>query len=574
MRAAFTLLAALAASAPLFARPDDVGGGASEVARSNYEKAEIAREEGRLAEAVPFYKAAIEAFPSYVDAHAGFLECLRGLGDASAARELYATLAASNPSSLEVRLFRAASMPPQEAIPVLAALAQEVPTSERIHLELGRSQLEGGAVRDAEKSLRLAIKLKSDFVSARILLGDISLRDGKAATARKEYEAALEFDPSSAATQIRLAYCLHKQDKTDRAVESLTRLLSEGNFPRYAAGYWMLAVIQAEAGQGKKALDALDKLLALAPKHLHALIAKGQLLLQENQPLEAVKVFTAATEAKPDSALAVFCLGWANEKAADSPEIRQEERLKRVEAAVAAYQKCAEMEQRARVRDSLGFAFLLKQDQREATTQFKRARDLDPSFAAAENNLGLVEDISDNRAEAMKRYQNVIDKIDKKNVRAMVMLALDHWIQGSPPKGVTLLQAALKIDPTDDLAWTFLGDIQYDLKKFKEAVNSYEKATEINPKNFIAWYHMGIALEEDLKKYEEAEKAYRSALDARADPPPDLILRLAELNDVDFFDRLEEALRFYELYVSVGGTEPWVPERIKELKDYFAGGGK
>ena len=65
-----------------------------------------------------------------------------------------------------------------------------------------------------------------------------------------------------------------------------------------------------------------------------------------------------------------------------------------------------------------------------------------------------------------KKYEEVLRKIDKKSVRALVMLALDHWLDGASSKAIKGLDKALKIDPADDLAWTFLGDIHADRQKY------------------------------------------------------------------------------------------------------------
>ena len=44
------------------------------------------------------------------------------------------------------------------------------------------------------------------------------------------------------------------------------------------------------------------------------------------------------------------------------------------------------------------------------------------------------------------------------------------------------------------------------LNKFNEAIEAYDKAIEIDPKNLEAWNNKGIALNE-LNKYDEAHKS-------------------------------------------------------------------
>ena len=227
-----------------------------------------------------------------------------------------------------------------------------------------------------------------------------------------------------------------------------------------------------------------------------------------------------------------------------------------------------------RPRDSLGFVYLLKNEHAEAITQFRRAADIDGKFAPPVNNLGLSSDMADNRAAAKKKYEEVLRKIDKKNVRAMVMLALDHWLDGASSKAIKGLEKALKLDPKDDLAWTFLGDIHTDRGKWDRAIKAYKRATDINEGNFIAWYHMGQVLQDAKKKWEDADRCFRKALEARAAPPTELLLRLAEVNEEEGLDNPEDALKFYKQYKEAGGTtDPpwdWIDERVEEIEKEIA----
>ena len=131
------------------------------------------------------------------------------------------------------------------------------------------------------------------------------------------------------------------------------------------------------------------------------------------------------------------------------------------------------------------------------------------------------------------------------------------------------------VDPADDLAWTFLGDIQADRQKYDRAISSYKKAVELNSSNFIAWYHMGQLYQDAKRKWEQADRCFRKALEAKADPPHELLLRLAEVNEEEALDNLGDALKFYQQYKEAGGTtEPpwdWIDDRIEELKEAAEG---
>jgi len=540
-------------------------------ARSLFDKAEIAREEGRLEEAAVLYRQAIGQHARYFAAHAGLLAAMRGLGTPEAAADLYPGLLAAHSDSPDLQAFAASTKPPDQAIIALTGITQAYGGSARAFVELGRAFLAVGKQREAERVLKEALTRDSEDSTARVLLGDCYFRDAKYVNARKEYETALEKESDCVAARLRIPLCLHRSGKTEDALKELRRLVGDDAFPRLVAGHWLIAFLCRETGNRAEAIKTLDRILDIDKNDHTALIAKGSFLLEDRQTIEAVKVFQKAVELNPKSGEALFCLGWAHEKSADAPEIQDAQRKERLAAAAETYEKCANVDPTVRPRDSFGFVCLLGDKHADAMTQFRRAGDIDPKFAPAQNNIGLGSDMADNRGEAKKRYEFVLEKIEKENVRAIVMLALDYWLDGATPKAIKELERALKIKPTDDLAWTFLGDVHYDNKKADNAIKCYRKAVEINSKNFTAWYHMGIAYDDQKRKHEEADQCYRKALEARADPPVELVIRVALVNDDDGLNRLPEALKFYQLYLDLGGTEDWVPARVDELNQALAG---
>ncbi|MHC4493761.1 MAG: tetratricopeptide repeat protein, partial [Planctomycetota bacterium] len=364
MRALFSvalataLLAALAVANPDIPAP----------ARSEFDKAEIAREEGRFEDATGFYRKAIEFHPRYYAAHAGYLASLRGLGDLSAAQAFYEKLVTQIPNSYEIKAFQAAALDPPEAVAALQRLASENAANVRVQLELGRALLHAGNVRDAEKALKATLKLSADLPVARVLLGDVYFQKGKMTRARKEYETALDIDSSYVPAHLRQALAWHRSNKPDEALKILGSLVSEDNLPRLVAGHWLLGIIRMDLEKYEDAVKSMDRILEIDKDDFQALIAKGQILLMRKKPMAAAAVFAKAAEQRADSSLAQFCLGWAYEVGADAPEVEDAQMKERLTKAAEAYAKCANVDPTVRPRDSLGFVYLLSQKHAEAVT--------------------------------------------------------------------------------------------------------------------------------------------------------------------------------------------------------------
>ncbi len=66
------------------------------------------------------------------------------------------------------------------------------------------------------------------------------------------------------------------------------------------------------------------------------------------------------------------------------------------------------------------------------------------------------------------------------------------------------------MDPNYSLAWNNKGFILYEMGKYEEAIQAYDKAIEIDPNYLLVWNNKGIALEK-LGRYDEAAECYNKA---------------------------------------------------------------
>jgi Tfp pilus assembly protein PilF len=83
--------------------------------------------------------------------------------------------------------------------------------------------------------------------------------------------------------------------------------------------------------------------------------------------------------------------------------------------------------------------------------------------------------------------------------------------QGQPRAAIEKLNEYLKSKPSDDLAWTILGNAYETLDQNGNAEAAYKKALEINPNRFQAIASMGI-LRRKQGNYDKALAYYERAL--------------------------------------------------------------
>ena len=77
-----------------------------------------------------------------------------------------------------------------------------------------------------------------------------------------------------------------------------------------------------------------------------------------------------------------------------------------------------------------------------------------------------------------------------------------------------MLSKQVKTNPLDADAWYFRGNVQANMGRSEEAVESYDKAVAINPDHADAWYFRGNTLAH-MNKDQEAVESYDKATRAR-----------------------------------------------------------
>jgi tetratricopeptide (TPR) repeat protein len=84
--------------------------------------------------------------------------------------------------------------------------------------------------------------------------------------------------------------------------------------------------------------------------------------------------------------------------------------------------------------------------------------------------------------------------------------------QGQLKEAIKSYQKAIDINPKKDVTYYNMGYAFAELKLYEKAIKNYQKAIKVNAENDKAYYNMGNAFVK-LKKYEEAIKSYQKAVE-------------------------------------------------------------
>ncbi|HJQ27430.1 MAG TPA: tetratricopeptide repeat protein [Blastocatellia bacterium] len=169
----------------------------------------------------------------------------------------------------------------------------------------------------------------------------------------------------------------------------------------------------------------------------------------------------------------------------ESPEISTLEKLSAAQALIAlqfydeAERALAQLQgvKLAAVENAMGLVYQGKLDNFRAERAFKRAVEIDPSWAAPHFNLALLYRGQQNEAALPELEQAAA--LDAKNVALLVALGDEYFAKQQWPRAADTYRKAIAIKPNDDNLHTKLGHALYSQGLQAEADREYQKAREL-----------------------------------------------------------------------------------------------
>jgi outer membrane receptor protein involved in Fe transport/Tfp pilus assembly protein PilF len=328
----------------------------------------------------------------------------------------------------------------------------------------------------------------AEVMLASLSASDASSRPQRIAMALRQLIAAVkrQLNPAGARPQLATEFLANSYYEQSRAVPgiSLPAALDSArravtNSPEFGFGWERMAELEFSFGHTGRALEALDKSLALAPRNAQALALKGFLLAAQNHTREAIGWFDQALTV--DSALGNAWLGrgLCRIRRGDTAGGRED-------LLVAA----ALEPQRAELRSYLGKAYATSGDYPRAAKELQLAEKLDPkdptpwlysALLNQENNrindairdLEKSQELNDNRS--VYRSQLLLD--EDQAVRSANLAAM-YRDAGMDDVAVREAARAVNYDYANYSAHLFLANSYYGLSDPNMINLRYETPTE------------------------------------------------------------------------------------------------
>jgi putative PEP-CTERM system TPR-repeat lipoprotein len=391
---------------------------------------------------------ALKVAPGYLPAAASLADLDRQEGRTSETRARFESVHRADPRSVEPVLALAKldgdEGKHQEGVRRLQRTADDHPDNAQIQVLLASFQSRLGRDDDAVQSARRARELNPRDPGALELLGQLQLRTGDSAG----------------------------------AMLSFTTLT--GLRPRYMPGWLQLIQAQRIAGERRAALGSAQEAQRISPWEPNLLTLWGDVLLEEKRFPDALKLARLGQEKHPGRAF-----GYALEG-----QIRLLEG--KPEQALALYREADRREPNGAFRIRIHQAQSAQMGGDAPVDLLKAWIETHPDDSTVQRytadalvRLGRMD-------EAVRMYENLL-KSSPRDFRLLNNLA-DALLRKGDVRAMDYAQQAYQIEPTNAVVLTTLGAVLLSRGQLVEAVQSLQKATELDAESQEARLYFAKAL--------------------------------------------------------------------------------
>lgn len=389
---------------------------------------------------------------------------------------------------------------------------------------LARAQVRTGDAPGAVATAEKAVAAGASSADAHEALGEAQLAAGKAAEAHAAFAKALSLDPKMTAARVGSARALLAQNKGAEAVAEARKATEES--PNDGEAFAVLGLALLAQGNWNEAISAAQEGKFKNERNVVVLIAVGKIFEDPKggNPQQATAAYAAAAAIDKDYAPAQIPMCTSLEqqrkypealeacrKLGSAPEVqliigRVLLRMQNYVEAVGPLKTAAEaMPGNAEVWAMYGTALVQTKQADEAMEAYKKAVGLAPTNLDYQTTYGLVLAMTDKNAEAITVLEKVTASAGYKNTNGFTNLGyayrnrIGELPEGERPavanKAVTAYQKALELDAKNAQAALGLGWAASYAKKYDEAIASFAKAMQLEPKmkaealNGTAWAH-------------------------------------------------------------------------------------
>lgn len=427
------------------------------------------------------------------------------------------------------------------------------------------------------------VKLEPNSVEDHLLLGRLYRLNNDMGKAETEFKTAIKLQPDSEEALTTLAYLYNDEGDANRAIQTLSSI-PEGD--RSAKLYSALGYTYEEQKDYKNAVTAYRKAVALDHDNLDAMRGLAQNLLNDGQLEAALAEYKIIADANPEDPQTYLNMSEIYRRTGrfdDALQTLQKASSMVQDSVEVPYRTAAIYEVEGRYDEAVQvLQDLLKKTEKPDNNYNSGERNNRAIFLERlgsvyrdQNNIPLAIEtfrkmLSLGDENAKRAYQEMIDTyrdakewqqataVAKEAVGRMpqdrdLRMVLDSQLadQGQADKALADVHSMLKGTPADRDIYIALSQMYSRLKRWPEAEQAIDKATQLSSKPDDKEYAMFLhgSIFERQKKYDQAEQMFHQVLSL--DSQNAMTLNYLGYMMADHTSRLEEALSYVKRAVQL-----------------------
>ena len=352
----------------------------------------------------------------------------------------------------------------QEALAKSLDLLKYFPNSMNLYNIIGIANRDLGKLDEAVKAYNKALSLNPNYAEGFNNMGIVIQKQGKLEEAIKSYKKAFSIKPNYAEAYFNMGTALQNQGKLDKAIEAYNKAILHN--PNYAQAYYNLGVSQQNQDKLDEAIEAYNKALLYNPNDAQANYNMGIAFKAQGKLDKAIASFNKAISLKPNFAKAYNNMGFA---------LQEQGKLEAIEA----YNKALSYNPNyAEAYYNIGFAFKAQGKLDKAIDSYKKAISLKPDYVDAHNNMGIILQESGATKKAIKAFKkSILYRSDFASAHHNLSFALLNY--GSYQEGL------------DEYEWRWKTDKYLTAyRHFSQPL--WNKKTSLNGKTILIWCEQGV----------------------------------------------------------------------------------
>ncbi len=344
---------------------------------------------------------------------------------------------------------------------------------------------------------RLVSPSSDSRASYHFLLGYQAELDQETEQAIKEYQLALQTDPSSNYLKARLAILNFTAGDVPAAVRFADEVAEASGLDAQMLG--QLGGMYAAAGKPDKALRLFNRAIEQEPQRSEHFFAKGLLQANQKQYADAEETIRSGIKVSPDSAVGYYYLGRIGVEARDFDKATThfEQAVTLNPAFEPAYV-------------ALGSVYEAKQDRDKAIEIYRRyLQGVNPKNREIRHHLIRLQVSAKQYDEALRELQEILAE-DPSDLDAQLRMGLVYGEQKNYLKAIQQLTQILTVRPSELKVRDYLGYLYEETRDYPNAIAVYRHNLTLEPSYFEGHLHLGV-LQYRTKQYAEAIQHLREA---------------------------------------------------------------